>query len=155
MADATIGALRVLLGLDTAAFTSGTQEAKSALSDFAKQTTTIAAGIGLEKFVEQAANSFAHLIKASIETADEIGKMSQKIGVPVENLSALTVAATVSNVSLEQFAKGVAKLNKELVAAAAGGTSAAASALQFLGISIKQLQNTSPEKVLRTSCRWH
>lgn len=148
MADAVIGSLRVLLGLDTAAFTSGTKDAEKALTSFAKQTTTIAAGIGLEKFVEKATSAFAELIKASINTADEMGKMSQKIGVPVEKLTGLTVAAKLSDLGVEQLAKGMGRLDKEMVAAAAGGTSAAASAFQFLGISVNQLRTLEPDKIL-------
>ena len=46
MADSIIGALRVVLGLDTAAFSSGAKEAQSTLDGLSKSFKTAIAGLG-------------------------------------------------------------------------------------------------------------
>lgn len=147
--NAVIGALRVVLGADTGQLEDGLKKGSESLKNFGRDVAAVAAGVGLEKFVEKVAESFTHLIKQSIETADQMHKMSQKIGISVESLSGLTVSATLSDLSVEELSKSMAKLNKNMVAAAAGGTNDAAAAIQYLGLSAKQLLAAGPDVALQ------
>jgi hypothetical protein len=144
--EATIGAIRVLLGADTAQFSSALEKAAKELGGFGGKLTTFEKSV-VGAFAGIAAGISAALI-ATINHADEIGKAAQKLGIPVERLSELRYAAELADVSFEQFSKGIVKLNKNITEVAAGGTSAAAVAFQRLGVSMKELKTASPDVVL-------
>lgn len=130
---AVIGALRVVLGADTADFDKGLKNSQSGLAAFGK-----AAGVGMAAVAAAAVAAGAAIgiaVKKTIDDMDTLSKTSQKIGVSVEQLSALAYAADLSDVSFEQLSKGVAKLNKAMVEAAAKPTSEAANAFRSLGLS--------------------
>ncbi len=74
-------------------------------------------------------------MKKAIDTADEMSKMAQKIGMSTENLSTLAHAADISGVSIEQLQTGLAKLSKNS-ADAANGTGDAKKAFNALGINV-------------------
>jgi hypothetical protein len=75
-------------------------------------------------------------IKGAIDAGDELNKLSQKTGIAVETLSGYKVAAELSDVSTEEFAKGVKTLSVNMVAAA-GGSKDQAAAFQAIGVSVK------------------
>lgn len=150
MADSVIGALRVLLGVDTAAFSTGLDGASKSLDKFSKE---ISSGLGKAASVAAiafttAATGIGVAVKASINSMDELSKLSQKIGIPVEKLSALKLAAELSDVSIEALGKSMSKLATAMVAAAAGGAGPAASAFQALGISLQTLKSNDPSVVM-------
>jgi len=100
---------------------------------------------GMKSTVEQFAaglvsafsiGAFVALSKQAINTADEIGKMSQKIGVSTETLSALRVQAQLSDVAIESLQGGIAKLARN-TAEAASGSKAQVAAFQAIGLSSK------------------
>lgn len=74
--------------------------------------------------------------KTAIDTADQFEKMSQKVGVSVETLSALSVQAKLADVSTESLQGGLAKLARN-AADAAGGSKQQAAAFQAIGVSVK------------------
>lgn len=150
MAESVIGALRVLLGLDTAAFSSGLDSATKDLDKFSKSLTS---GLGKAGTVAAAAfataaGGIALAVKHSINSMDELSKMSQKIGIPVEKLSALKLASELSDVSIEALSKSMGKLSTAMVTAAAGGAGPATSAFQALGISMQTLKSNDPSAVI-------
>lgn len=133
-ANAVIGALRVVLGADTAALDNGLKEARSRLAQFS-------AGVGKSMAVAGAAMSavavgMAVSVKGAIDEADKFGKMAQSIGVPVEELSKLRHAADLSGVELETLSKGIGRLNRNLVESAQG-LKTPQRAFDALGIAIK------------------
>ncbi len=73
--------------------------------------------------------------KGLLDTADQLDEMSQKIGMAVEDLSALNYAAGFSGVSLEQLGVGMKQLNKNIVEASSGSKEQAA-AFRALGVDI-------------------
>jgi hypothetical protein len=129
-----IGALRVVLGADTAAFETGLKKSASGLDKFAAQARraaqVVATAMGL------AAVGLGVAIRGQLAEADKLGKMAQSIGVPVEELSKLKHAADLSGVSLESLSKGVGRLNRNLVEGAQG-LSTPIRAFEALGISIR------------------
>ena len=103
MASATIGSLRVLLGLDTASFEVGLAAASKKFTAFGnvlKSGAVIATAA-----VAGAAAGLGVAIKNTVDQADELSKASQKIGIPVEQLSALSHAADLSGVSCNATSK--------------------------------------------------
>jgi len=51
-------------------------------------------------------------IQRAIDAADNLGKLSQKIGVSVEDLAGFQHAANLSDLTIEQFSQGVKQLSK-------------------------------------------
>lgn len=134
--ESVIGALRVVLGADTAALDKGLRDSQSKLASFGSGMATAAAGVAAAMALVGVAVAAA--VRNSINEADKLGKMSQKIGVPVEQLSALSLAAALSDVSMESLGKSVGKLSKTMVEAAAKPTSDAALAFKALGVSVTE-----------------
>lgn len=135
-AGSVIGALRVVLGADIAQYEDGMKRAEKGLNSFGRRMSEIAAGIGLEKVIEK---SIAHIVgamKEGIAQADQLGKMAQKFGVPVEQLSALKHAADLSDVSIETLGKSLGILSKNMNAVASGAKNEAAAAFSALGVSV-------------------
>lgn len=134
--SAVIGALRVNLGIDTAAFSNGLASAQSGLKRFASM-----AKVGLAA-AAAAAGVLALAVKGTINAADEMSKAAQKIGIPIEELSRLKYAADLSGVSFEQLQTSVGKLSKNMAEALEKPTSAAAKAFGDLGISVTNADGT-------------
>ncbi len=118
-ASGVIGALRVVIGGDTSGLTTAMAGALGLIAKFGFDIGKATIGIN-----------------NTLESMDQIGKQSQKIGIPVEQLSALRLAADLSDVSMESLGKGVGKLSKALVTAAGQPTSDAANAFRALKVSV-------------------
>lgn len=68
-----------------------------------------------------AVGSLVALTENSIKAADEMGKLAQKAGLPVEQFSQLAHAAHLANVSNETLVKGFKALSEEMVKQGRGG----------------------------------
>jgi hypothetical protein len=103
------------------------------------------AGLGVSLSVA----GFAAMIKNAIDAADQLNKLSQKIGISVEALSTLHFAAQLSDVSLETLQKGIKGLSQN-IAEANTGIGDGAQVFDALGISVKNADGSmkSTEAVL-------
>jgi len=117
MADVAIGALAVRISADLGDLIDGFNRADKAVEKFSRQLdkrvtdplmkiTAAAAAAGAAVF------AFA---KSAADTVDELGKLSQKVGINVEALSGLKFAAQLSDVSLDQLGQGLKQLSKFMV----------------------------------------
>lgn len=88
-----------------------------------------ALGIGLS------INAFANLIKGSINAQDELGKMSQRIGVSVESLAGLDHASKLSGTSLATVEKALKTVSAGMLDARRG-LAGAKENFAALGISV-------------------
>lgn len=132
--NAVIGALRVVLGADSAALEKGFKDARDSAGKFASglsSTLKVATAA-----MASAAGVMAIAIKGALNEADDLGKMAQKIGVPIEELSGLKYAADLSGVSIESLEKGLGRLSRNLVEGAQG-LQTPVRAFQALGIEIR------------------
>ena len=132
--QATIGALRVVIGADTAALDKGLQESQARLQQFGNSMKL--AGAVIAGALAAAIGGIAVGIKKTISEADNMGNVAAKIGMTTESLSALKYAAEFSDVSFETLTTSMGKLNKSMVAVAGGAGGPAAKAFQALGISV-------------------
>lgn len=94
------------------------------------KSSIAALGVGLT------GGAFAAFVKTGIDAADNLGKLSQQIGVSTESLSALNYAASLSGTSAEQLSQAMVKLAKAATDTAAG-TGEALVAFKALGVSVK------------------
>ena len=92
---------------------------------------------------------FAAMIKNAINTADQLNKLSQKIGISVESLSTLRFAAQLSDVSLETLQQGIKGLS-QTIAEANTGVGDGAQVFAALGVSVRNTDGSlkSTEAVL-------
>lgn len=115
------------------------------LGDESSRLQTLLAGLG----VTLSAGGFVAFVKGAIDSADQISKLSQKIGISVEALSTLRFAAELSDVSLETLQKGIKTLSQTIVEANSG-IGDGVEVFEALGISVKNTDGTlkSAEQVL-------
>jgi len=149
-----IGALRAELSANAAQFASDMGKAKDAVRknaqgmsaamdkvrDSFEGTMTKINRFGAVAAIG-AATGISALIKKSIDSAEELNKMSQQVGISTESLSTLQFAAELSEVSLEQLGNGLIKLSKN-AAEAANGTGTAKDAFNALHIELKNQNGT-------------
>lgn len=139
---ATIGALRVVLGADTAQFSKGIRGASADLTLLQRSAKVAGAAVGLALGVGVgAAIAFAGSIKNAINEADKMGKIAQSIGTSVEALSSLAYAANLSEISVEELSSGITRLNRALIDAQQNALSPAAQAFRALGINIQGVKS--------------
>jgi hypothetical protein len=86
-----------------------------------------------------AAGGIAVLVQRSIEAADNIAKMSQRVGVGVEALQELQHAASLSGVAVSELENGLRFLNQR-IGEALGGNKDAASFFTGLGIALRDTE---------------
>lgn len=138
--NAVIGALRVVLGADTAALDKGLKDAQGSLAAFGK--TVAIAGAAAAAALTAAAVSIGMSIKSAVDEADKLGKMAQSIGLPVDQLSKLKYAADLSDVSVEALGVSMGKLAKNMSATAGGAGGPAADAFKALGVEVRNTDGT-------------
>lgn len=134
--SAIVGALRAVLSLESAAFTSGLKEASAGLKRFQADTARI--GKSMQKIgavVSLAGAGIAAGIRAQLNLADDMGKAAQKFGVPIEELSKINYAAGLAGVSLDTLGTGLRKLSQNM-AAVEGGNKAAVKLFGDMGVSV-------------------
>jgi lambda family phage tail tape measure protein len=129
---ANIARLGVVLGLNTAEFQTGLAGAMRGLDKL--KTGVLAAGAA----VGAASVGIATYTKATIDYMDSFDDFSQKTGIAIESLSALTYAATVTGISQEALEGGLVRLTKGM-SDAQQGTGEALKAFEALGISSSEL----------------
>lgn len=99
-------------------------------------------GVGLS--IRTAVDAISKLV----DEADSLGKLSQKTGIAVEQLGELQFAAKLSDVSVEELDKSLARLSRTM-AEAAGGQARQAAAFKALGISVVDASgNLRPTEVV-------
>lgn len=149
-----IGNLAVNLSMNTAAFQAGASKAehraKTLQGRFASMGGTfksVAAGFagGIVAGMVPAASS---MISSAFELAASLDEAAQKMGVSVEGLQRLRVAARESGVSNEQLDTTMMRLNKSLGELQLGSKSAVAAFAQ-IGLSASDLKGMAPDQALR------
>lgn len=106
MAKTLVGALRVTLGLDSAEFAAGAARVQAMSQQMAKKLAIIGTAVSV------VGAGVATALRSAINTADDMGEMAQKLGVPVESLTALKHAAKVLGVEFEGLQAGLLRLSR-------------------------------------------
>lgn len=149
MASGGLGSLTVDLLVEVAQWVTGLNKAEHEAQKFAdsvnkklngisnefasmakKAAFGLAAGFSAEKIFEA--------LNAATEFADKLDELGQRTGTSVEALAELSVYAELSGTNIDAAAASLAKFNKAVVSAQAGGTSQAASIFKELGVAITE-----------------
>ncbi len=157
MANNVIGSLIVNLGLETARLNSDTTKAAKHFNNFEKKSsrslnnikkrvTGLMGSLGSLSGIAGvlSVSGLGVITKASIESADKIGKLSDRLGASTEALSQYQHVAELSGVTFETLTMGWQRMTRR-VAEAANGTGEAKNALIELNLSAKDLNQLKPE----------
>lgn len=146
--QAIIGALRVNLGLNSAAFTKGVKSAGFSMKRLAADAKRVGAIVATG--LAAATAGFAAAVLSTSKYADEMGKTAQAVGVSVESLSELRHAADMSGASFGDLQTGMRKLAQTIGDSITTPTSEGAKALTSLGVSVRNSDGTlkNSEQVL-------
>jgi hypothetical protein len=137
-----IGALSVRIGANTADLTKGLKEAEKEISNFGKYTETLGSNLkALAGVATVVGTAVGVMVKQAINAADEMGKLSAKIGVSTEELSKLSYAAELAGVSTGELQGSLSILIKNMTAASQGSGEAKAG-FDALGIQVKNADGT-------------
>jgi hypothetical protein len=136
-----IADLIVNLTLESASFRKEVEASRRDVERLGDQITssfrTMASVVGIS-LGALSAGAISGFVKGIVNSADEINKLSQKIGVSVEDLSTLQHALKLSDVPVETFTTGIGLLSKALAGMAdEQENKGAALALQALGIKAR------------------
>lgn len=93
------------------------------------------------------AGALVGFVRSAIDAADNLGKLSQRVGVTVESLSELEYAGKLADVSTQALGDGLRKLNVNLQEAQAGSKELRA-AFQSVGIAQDELGRLSADEAL-------
>lgn len=154
MAD-EIGALRVALSADHAKITGDLARARAAVNTFANRTRVAMATVGksfsgaagglrgLSTFTTiGAVTGLGAFLKKSIDTAEQMNALAQKVGITTESMSALAFAAQQSEMQVDDLVKGLRFLNKATGEAATGSKEAREGFAAF-GLSVADLRDAT------------
>lgn len=88
------------------------------------------------------AQQFGMWIKGAIDAADALNDLSQRTGIAVEDLDALSLVAEQNGTNIEAVAGSISKMAR-LMGEAAGGSKTAAATLRQFGIGVDEIRNGS------------
>lgn len=139
MATQDLATLVVKLEAQTAQYIDGLDKANKRLAKFNTDQNSLlkSIGEGIAGAVAAADVAFEEMVRHTIEADDHLNKLAQSTGISVESLSQLKYAAELSNISVDDFAKGMKGLSVAAEEAATNGASKAAKAFQQLGVQFK------------------
>lgn len=131
---ATVGNLKVDLGLNSAAFDVGLKNAGKGMDGLAKQAAVMGAAIAAA--VTAAAGAFTAIVMKTSEAANATGDMADMLGLNVESLQELRHAADRGGMGMQNFDVAMRRFIRRS-AEAANGTGAAKGAFKELGIELR------------------
>ncbi|QBF32142.1 hypothetical protein [Thalassococcus sp. S3] len=140
MANAIIGALRAVLGLDTAAFEQGVGVAEKRLAGFRKSMERASrklskAGSTLSTRVTAPLAGIATVaVRSSLKTVDAQAKMGESFDTSVGSLQVLSRAADIAGISQGDLEGSMRRLTRR-ISLAEQGTGAGAKAFERLGLT--------------------
>lgn len=135
--------LVVKLEAQSSQLTAELQRAKKQVTRFDDDIARMAKriGLGVTAAAAAATSGIGVLVKNSIDSADELSKLSQKVGIATDELSKLQYAAGLSGVESGSLQTALQRLSQSAVDAG-HGTGEAAKAFNLLGVSAKNIDGT-------------
>ncbi|WP_052010071.1 MULTISPECIES: hypothetical protein [unclassified Alteromonas] len=143
-----IGRLTVDLRLASQKFEASLKKATANLTTFRNRANTAVKSIGgmqarIAGLVGVA--GFGAMISGSLKAGDSIAKLSDRVGISTESLSALQHMAELNGESIEGLDKSIEKMSRS-IGEASRGIGTGKKAFEELGISINQLQGLNAEE---------
>lgn len=131
--------LSVVLGMDTAAFSTGSARAKKEVSTLERHVSR-ATGVIKSAVVGMlgafAVDQIVQVVKAGLEYASSLGEVASQLGVTTKALQEYRYAASQAGVEQGEMDQALAQLTRRL-GDAASGAKEPAKALEKLGVSVR------------------
>jgi hypothetical protein len=137
--SSVIGALRVTLGLDAAAFSAGTKKARAEMTTFQRSMSGVATGLklGFASIIGGSLLSqFGEMARRGREFGSAIGEQAQQLGVSAKALQEYRIIGDQVGISQEKIDKALQMGTKRLGEAALGAKGPS-EAYAKLGINIR------------------
>jgi hypothetical protein len=159
--SSVIGALRVVLGMDTAQFEAGAEKGKkaasglhSALGGIGTKFAAFAGGAAIATGAVTAFSAGMKLAADAAQYADDIAAQAYKLGVSAEYLQKFNYAAEASDVPLEAAGDALLGLTAAIGALQTKvGDGKIRKAMEALGISQEQIRSfRSAEDAVARAC---
>lgn len=146
MAD-PVGAIRVALSVDSAAFEKGLNRARGRLSNFGQQIRT---GIAtMAKWASGVAAAGVAIgtvfVRNAMNAIDALAKTADRLGMTTEGLARMRYAAEQTGVAANTLDMAMQRMTRR-IAEAANDTGVAKDALKELGLDAKALAQMRPEE---------
>lgn len=142
-----IARLSVQLGMETAAFERGATIAEKRTAQMNQRFAKAGAGIAGALGGALAAAGLSNLVGQAVEMASALSEDADKLGLTVEALQELRLAANQNGVENEALASSLTKLNKSLGDLQLGSKTAT-KAFAEIGLSAAELKGKAPEQAL-------
>lgn len=145
---ANIGRLTVDLRLASQKFEASLKKATANLGTFrARANSAVKSMGGMQARIAGLVGvaGFGAMIAKSLEAGDSIAKMSDRLGISTENLSAFQHLAQLSGESIEGFDKSIEKMVRS-IGEAERGLGTGKTALEDLGVSVDQLAGKNADE---------
>jgi len=133
---ATVGSLIVEIGANVAGLQRDLGKMNHMVNKATRSIESAFKTVGISIAGYLSARALLDFGRQSLDTADHISKLSQSVGISVEELSGFSFAARLADVDLDTIGKSVAKFNK-YVAESADTTNKIDNAFAAMGISIR------------------
>jgi len=143
--DVRAGGAFVELFADSSKLTQGLKLAEGKLQAWGASISSM--GVKMAAFGGLITTPLLAAANAYVDNAAGLGKMSQRTGIAVEELSALGYAAQRSGLDVEGLEMGIRKMQKTLFEGGEGSDKARRS-LKDLGISLNDLKGLTPDQQL-------
>lgn len=144
---ATIGTISINLVARTEAFMKGMSKSRRSIAALEKATVGTMRTVKMFGAVAAGAAVYGttRLVKSSMENIDAVAKLSDRLGVSTEFLSAFGHQAALSGSSLDGLGKGIQYMLKN-IGEANMGMKSYQDAFSELGLSYKELEELAPEE---------
>ena len=144
---AVIDSLSIALKADTASFISGMKKASKAFKSWMSGMTRLVTAVGGLAAVMTGISGlgFSQVFKETLKDADRVGKLSDEIGIAVDELFGLEFAATIAGTSMEVLTRGLQRMNRR-IGEAAMGYGEGAKAMDQLGLNVDDLIGLSADE---------
>lgn len=140
----TIGDLSVDLRLASAKFEQGVTRVNSRMDGMQRQAQK-ASRVFQGLLAIGGGAAFSGIIKGSIDTANRLNDLSDRLGVAVDEMSRLEYMAKRTGVAQSSLTTGIQRMTRR-ISEAARGSGEAVDALKELGLQADQLNEMSPEQ---------
>jgi hypothetical protein len=147
MAKMSAGKLSMMLSAKTGKFKKDMKGAGKSVGRFSrvvKGSSKRLLGFGTAMLGIAGAGGFLALMKSSLNSMDNIGKLSDEIGIATEKLVAYQHGAKIAGSSVEVLNKGLQYLAKTIGETVTGISTEGKLAFDLLGLSVEKLEKQSP-----------
>lgn len=144
---AVIDSLSIALKADTSKFISGMKKARAAFKTWMTGMTRLVKIVGglAAAMTGISGLGFSQVFKETLKDADRVGKLSDEIGITVDNLFGLEFAATIAGTSMEVLTRGLQRMNRR-IGEASMGYGEGSKALEQLGLNIEEMLGLSADE---------